>query len=107
MPVSAQTETKRPRRRRAERDEPSGKETKRPAAILALKQRQPTRKTESSAGGPASASESKEPSVCVPCPEKQLKKGTKRAQWDEESKDRTGNTPTPFGREIDGIVGGY
>ena len=51
-------------------------------------------------------SEPKEPSVRVPCPEKQLKKGTKRVQWDDERKDRTGDTPTPFGKKVDGTVGG-
>ena len=51
-------------------------------------------------------SEPKEPSVRVPCPEKRLKKGAKRVQWDVEREDRTGSTSTLTGREIDGPVDG-
>ena len=42
----------------------------------------------------------------VPYPEKQLRKGTKRVQWDSERVDRTGSTPTLVGREIDGVDDG-
>ncbi len=106
MPASAQTETKRPRRRQADRDEPNGRDTKQAAAVPTPKQRQPTRKTGLIVGGPVTMSESEEPSVRAPRLEKQQKKGTKRVQWDDERKDRTGNTSTPFGREIDGTVDG-
>ena len=106
MPVSAQTETKRPRRRQADRDEPNGRGTKQPAAAPTPQQRRPTRKIGLAAGGPVAISESEESSVRAPRMKKQLKKGTKRVQWDDERKDRTGDTPTPFGREVDGTVDG-
>ncbi len=65
-------------------------------------QHQPARRTEPFACGPVTVSKPRGPLARVPCPEKQLKKGAKRAQWDVEREDRTGSTPTLSGREVNG-----
>ncbi len=106
IPVSEQTKAKRPRRRQADRDDPNGKDIKQPAATPAPKQCQPICKIEYADDKPATMSKSEKSSVRAHRTEKELARGTRRVQWDEERKDRTGETPTPFGREVGGTLDG-